>query len=77
VAAGLAASMTAAVRELHRSLSDELEWINVCVRCLRIQRAGQWTEERASDTAGHSTGYCDGCARARRTQLKDSLPNFP
>jgi hypothetical protein len=41
-----------------------------------IQRAGQWTDERARDTGGHSTGYCDGCARARRMELKKLLPAF-
>jgi hypothetical protein len=58
---------TDTIDQLHRPLSAG--WINVCVLCLRIQRAGQWTEERGSGTAGHSTGFCDECARAQRLEL--------
>jgi hypothetical protein len=65
--------MTAAVRELHRSLNDEHEWTIVCLRCLRIHRSGQWTEERASGTGGRSTGFCDECVRVRRMEIRDSL----
>jgi hypothetical protein len=59
------------------SLNEAPEWINVCFRCLRIQCAGEWTEERASDTGGHSTGFCDDCAKARRTEIKAILATSP
>jgi hypothetical protein len=46
-----------------------VEWIVVCVACRRIKRKGEWTNDIAVDTAGHSTGYCEECAnRERKTR---------
>jgi hypothetical protein len=59
--------------ERHGSPIDEPEWTIVCVGCFRLNRASRWTDERASDTGGHSTGFCDKCARARRMELKEIL----
>jgi hypothetical protein len=42
------------------------DWIVVCVRCLRVKRNGIWTNERAEDVAGKSSGFCDRCAKAER-----------
>ena len=42
------------------------EWIVVCIRCLRIKRGGQWTNERAADVCGLSSGFCDACAKLER-----------
>lgn len=45
---------------------DGGEWIVVCVKCLRIKRGGQWTNERAPDVKGTSSGYCDKCVKEER-----------
>jgi hypothetical protein len=58
------------VYEPHGSTTSEPEWTIVCVGCLRIQRASEWTDEQASDTGGHSTGFCDPCARTQRLELE-------
>jgi hypothetical protein len=42
------------------------EWIVVCVQCLRIKRDGNWTNERAEDVVGKSSGFCDRCAKEQR-----------
>jgi hypothetical protein len=42
------------------------EWIVVCVGCLRIKRDGRWSEERAPDVKGKSSGFCDACAKLER-----------
>jgi hypothetical protein len=62
--------------ELERSMAGNGEWTIVCLGCLRVHRAGEWTEERAISAGGHSTGFCDECARARRSQLTAALPHF-
>jgi hypothetical protein len=40
---------------------------------MRIQRDGNWTDEQASDTRGRSTGFCDPCAQARRSELQEII----
>jgi hypothetical protein len=62
-----------AASELEHSTVGNREWTIVCVRCLRIHCAGEWTEERAISAGGHSTGFCDECARARRSELAREL----
>jgi hypothetical protein len=54
--------------------NEEIEegWVVVCVGCLRIKRDGVWTNERAEDLAGKSSGYCDWCAKEQRK--KQSMP---
>ena len=42
------------------------EWIVVCVRCLRIKRDGKWTNDRAQDVIGKSSGFCERCAKEQR-----------
>jgi hypothetical protein len=42
------------------------EWIVVCVGCLRISRDRQWTDERAPDVEGKSSGFCDACVKLER-----------
>jgi hypothetical protein len=48
------------------------EWIVVCVGCLRIKRSGEWTTERAGDTAGKSSGFCDQCAKEQRKRQSNA-----
>ena len=52
--------------ELFDGESAKEAWIVVCVGCLRIKRDGTWTNERADDLAGRSSGYCDQCAKEER-----------
>jgi len=65
--------MTATLYEPHNSTTNEPEWAIVCVGCMRIQRDGNWTDEQASDTRGRSTGFCDPCAQARRSELQEII----
>ena len=62
-----------AASELERSRVGNREWMIVCLGCLRVHCAGEWTEERAISVGGHSTGFCDNCAHARRSELTREL----
>ena len=62
-----------AASELERSRVGNREWTIVCLGCLRVHCAGEWTEERAISVGGHSTGFCDNCAHARRSELTREL----
>jgi hypothetical protein len=65
-----------AASESERSTGGNREWTIVCLRCLRLHRAGEWTEERAISAGGNSTGFCDECADARRSELTRELAHF-